>query len=70
MQNIKKSGISAVAGSLAKIKAEAERLDVMDMAAGIMAELLYTDKLLSQIEEYRPIMLHVSQSTLTRLPHA
>ena len=36
----------------------------MDMAAGIMAELLYTDKLLSQIEEYRPIMLHVSTRTI------
>ena len=49
-----------MAASLPKIKAEAERLDLMDMAAGIMAELLYTDKLLSQVEEYRPIMLHVS----------
>lgn len=52
--------MSAIAGSLGKIKAEAERLEVMDKAAGIMAELLYTDQLLTQIEEYRPIMLHVS----------
>lgn len=50
-------GASAVAGSLRKIKAEAEKLEVMDKAAGILAELLYTEKLLSEIKEYRPIML-------------
>ena len=60
----KKDGPAGVAASLPKVKAEAERLDLMDMAAGIMAELLYTDKLLSQIEEYRPIMLHVSTRTI------
>lgn len=42
------------------MKTEAERLDVMDKAAGILAELLYTDQLLSQIKEYRTIMLPVS----------
>ena len=47
-------------GALPKIKAEAEKLDVMDKAAGILAELLYTDKLVSQIKEYRTIMLPVS----------
>lgn len=46
--------------SLAKVKTEAERLDVMDKAAGILAELLYTDQLLSQIKEHRTIMLPVS----------
>ena len=46
--------------SLAKVKTEAERLDVMDKAAGILTELLYTDQLLSQIKEYRTIMLPVS----------
>ena len=64
-----KGGVAAVAGALTKIKAEAERLDVMDLAAGILAELLYTEKLLTQIKEYRPIMLHVScvQSMFVRI---
>ncbi|KAL5463540.1 hypothetical protein EMCRGX_G032443 [Ephydatia muelleri] len=52
-----KGGVPAVAGSFNKIKAEAERLEVMDKAAGILAELLYNDKLLSQIKEYRPILV-------------
>jgi hypothetical protein len=52
--------VSGVQSSLAKVKTEAERLDVMDKAAGILAELLYTDQLLSQIKEYRTIMLPVS----------
>ena len=49
--------------SLVKVKTEAERLDVMDKAAGILAELLYTDQLLSQIKDYRTIMLPVSVVT-------
>ena len=65
-QDIKtQGGASAVAGSLRKIKAEAEKLEVMDKAAGILAELLYTEKLLSEIKEYRPIMLLVSGSVCT-----
>ena len=60
-QDIKqKGGVAAVAGSFNKIKGEAERLEVMDKAAGILAELLYTEKLLTQIKEYRPIMVPVS----------
>ena len=47
-----------------KVRAEAERLEVMDKAAGILAELLYTEKLLTQIKEYRSIMLHVSEQPL------
>jgi len=47
-----------VAGAVQKIRAEAERLEIMDKAAGILAELLYTEKLLTQIKEYRAIMLH------------
>lgn len=46
--------------NVAKIKAEAEKLDLMDKAAGILAELLYTDKMISEIKEYRIVMLHVS----------
>ncbi len=52
-------GPPAIAGALQKVKAEAERLDVTDKAAGVLAELLYSEKLLMQIKEYRPIMLHV-----------
>lgn len=50
-----------MAGAVQKIRAEAERLEIMDKAAGILAELLYTEKLLTQIKEYRAIMLHVSE---------
>ena len=61
IQDIKtKGGAQAVVASLQKIKAEAERLDVMDKAAGVLAELLYTKQLLTQIKEYRPLMIHVS----------
>lgn len=57
-------GVAAVCGALTRIKAEAERLEVMDKAAGVLAELLYSDQLLSQIKEYRTIMLHVSEKML------
>ena len=50
----KKDGPAGVAASLPKVKAEAERLDLMDMAAGIMAELLYTDKLLCRSKSTVP----------------
>ena len=53
-----------IASSLAKIKTEAERLEVMDTAASIMAEHLYTADLLAQVKEYRAIMLHVSAPSL------
>ena len=56
----------AIAGTVQKVRAEAERLEVMDKAAGILAELLYTEKLLTQIKEYRSIMLHVSERCLHR----
>ena len=52
--------MAAIARSLQRVKAEAERLDVMDTAAGIMAEHLYTKNLVSEISQYRSIMLHVS----------
>ena len=57
-----------IASSLAKIKAEAERLEVMDNAASIMAEHLYGADLLTQVKEYRAIMLHVSISSLSLPP--
>ena len=60
---MKTGGSASVQASLAKVKTEAERLDVMDKAAGILGELLYTDQLLSQIKEYRTIMLPVSRAT-------
>ena len=56
----KKEGVSAITANVAKIKAEAERLEVMDKAAGILAELLYTKDLLTDIKEYRTVMIHVS----------
>lgn len=46
-------------GQVQKLKAEAERLDVMDKAAGVLAELLFDDKFLQQIKEYRPLFLAV-----------
>lgn len=58
-------GSAAIATNISKVKAEAERLDVMDKAAGILAELLYTDQLLTEIKQHRSIMLHVSCSSTT-----
>lgn len=55
----KSGGIPEIAANVAKVKLEAERLEVMDKAAGILAELLYTENLLVEIKEYRPIMIHV-----------
>ena len=58
----KSSGITAVSANLSKIKVEAERLEVIDKAPGILAEVLYTKNLLAEVKEYRPIMLHVSNN--------
>ena len=46
-------------GQAQKLKVEAERLDVMDKAAGVLAELLFDEKVLQQIKEYRPLFLVV-----------
>ena len=54
-------GIPGIAKELLRLKAEAERLDVMDTAPMIMAELLYTKNIHKEIKEYRPVMLHVSK---------
>lgn len=62
LQEMKSDGIPAITANIAKVKLEAERLEVMDKAAGILAELLYTENLLAEIKEYRPIMIHVSSS--------
>ena len=56
----KQGGAGTIAANLSKIKSEVARLDLTDLAAGIMAEILYSDRLLDEIKEYRPIMLHVS----------
>ena len=53
-------GIAAISANVAKIKTEAERLEVLDKAPGILAELLYTENFLAEIKEYRPIIIHVS----------
>lgn len=57
----KAGGVPSIARDLVKIKAEAERLDVMEKAPGILAELIYSKNLLKEIKDYRPIMLHVRQ---------
>lgn len=57
----KAGGVPSIARDLVKIKAEAERLDVMEKAPGILAELIYSKNLLKEIKDYRPVMLHVSQ---------
>ena len=46
-------------GQKQRIKAEAERLDVMDKAAGVLAELLFDDNILQQIKDYRSLLLVV-----------
>lgn len=46
-------------GEVQKLKVEAERLDVMEKAAGVLAELLFDEKFLQQIKEYRPLFLAV-----------
>lgn len=46
-------------GYAQKLKTEAERLDVMDKAAGVIAELLFDETILQQITEYRPLLLQV-----------
>lgn len=40
-----------------RIRTEAERLDVMDKAAGVLAELLFDGGILQQIEDYRSLFL-------------
>lgn len=54
----KAGGVPSIARDLVKIKAEAERLDMMEKAPGILAELIYSKNLLKEIKDYRPIMLH------------
>jgi translation initiation factor 5 len=40
-----------------RIRTEAERLDVMDKAAGVLAELLFDGGILQQIKDYRSLFL-------------
>ena len=54
-----KGGVPGIAAALTKIKSEAERLEVFDKAVVFVAEHLYTERMLSEIKEYRPIILHV-----------
>lgn len=49
--------MSRLAKDLSTVKAEAERLDVFDKAAGILAELLFDNNILNQVTLYRPIFL-------------
>lgn len=50
-------GVSALLQQIQKLKGEAERLDVMEKAAGVLAELLFDENILQQIKEYRPLLL-------------
>ena len=43
-----------------KLKTEAERLDIMDKAAGVLAELLFDGNILQQIKEHRTLFIEVS----------
>ena len=52
--------MSALLGQIQRVKGEAERLDVMEKAAGVLAELLFDQNILQQIKEYRPLLLAVS----------
>lgn len=56
------SGGEGLVGLKQKIKTEAERLDVMDKAAGVLAELLFDGNILQQIKEYRSLFLVVCGS--------
>ena len=49
--------MSRLAKDLSTVKAEAERLDMFDKAAGILAELLFDQDILNQITHYRPVFL-------------
>lgn len=58
VENIKKEGgAESLVGQAQKLKVEAERLDVMDKAAGVLAELLFDEKVLQQIKDYRTLFL-------------
>ena len=54
---ISAGGVSRLAKDLSTVKAEAERLDMFDKAAGILAELLFDKDILNQVTVYRPIFL-------------
>ena len=59
-QKLKKAGeAGSLVGQAKQLKAEAERLDVMDKAAGVLAELLFDGDFLQQIKEYRALLLVV-----------
>jgi translation initiation factor 5 len=50
-------GAEGLVSQKQKIKAEAERLDVVDKAAGVLAELLFDVNILQQIKDYRSLFL-------------
>lgn len=60
----KSGGIAAISTNVVKIKMEAERLEVMDKAAGILGELLFTEQLLGEVKQYRQIIVPVSTCSL------
>ena len=52
-------GAEGLVSQKQKIKVEAERLDVVDKAAGVLAELLFDVNILQQIKDYRSLFLVV-----------
>ena len=49
------------------IKAEAERLDVVDKTAGVLAELLFDESILQQIKDYRSLFILVRWTPVIHL---
>jgi translation initiation factor 5 len=60
-------GAEGLVSQKQKIKAEAERLDVVDKAAGVLAELLFDADILQQIKDYRSLFLVVHVYTISLL---
>ena len=51
---------NGIDGTEKDIIAEAERLDIKDKAALVLAEILFTDNMVQEIKKYRKLLLRVS----------
>lgn len=52
-------GADQLTSQTQKLKTEAERLDIMDKAAGVLAELLLDGNIQQQIQQYKTLLLAV-----------
>ena len=52
-------GAAQLTSQTQKLKTEAERLDIMDKAAGVLAELLLDGNIQQQIQQYKTLLLAV-----------